>query len=115
MELKTGYCPICDETIKVYSDDSMCNCPICGHHIALHKSNTVVPNNREKKMKIFVDEMPLTEYDCPFSKEWESRVWDSTMKYRHSVMMYECSVTKENCDLNCGACSGLKVLEKEKE
>jgi NADH pyrophosphatase NudC (nudix superfamily) len=33
---KVGYCPICDEEIKVNSDDIMCHCPTCGHHINLH-------------------------------------------------------------------------------
>ena len=37
--LKEGYCPICDETIKlhVYDSDSTFNCTLCGHHIALRK------------------------------------------------------------------------------
>ena len=34
---KVGYCPICDDNILVYSNDSMCSCPYCGHHIVLHK------------------------------------------------------------------------------
>ena len=34
---KSGYCPICDEVIEVYSRHSMCYCTTCGHHIALHK------------------------------------------------------------------------------
>lgn len=39
MELKFGYCPICDKTIQVYSSDSMCNCSDCGHHIVLYKED----------------------------------------------------------------------------
>lgn len=34
---KSGYCPICDEVIEVYSGLSMCYCPVCGHHIALRE------------------------------------------------------------------------------
>ena len=37
MKLKAGYCPICDDMLKVYSDKSMCHCPVCGHDIALHE------------------------------------------------------------------------------
>ncbi len=54
-------------------------------------------------MKVIVDEMPLCEYDCPFSSEYETR----------RSMKYECAVTKGWCDLKCGACSGLKVLKRE--
>ena len=35
--VKSGYCPICDEMIEMYSMDNMCLCPICGHHISLHE------------------------------------------------------------------------------
>ena len=37
LELRTGYCPICDKDVEVRSDDSMCHCPECGHHIVLHR------------------------------------------------------------------------------
>lgn len=66
-------------------------------------------------MRLFVDEMPLSEYECPFSEEHLSRVLcadKNTYRYHH-VMIYECSVTKEQCDLNCGACSGLRVFKGE--
>ena len=36
---KNGYCQICDEDIEVYTDDFMCDCPICGHHISLHEED----------------------------------------------------------------------------
>jgi calcineurin-like phosphoesterase family protein len=39
MGFKTGYCPICDTTIKIYSNDSMDNCHVCGHHIVLHDAS----------------------------------------------------------------------------
>lgn len=39
MNLKTGYCPICDETFRVYSDGIMDSCPYCGHHIMLHEAD----------------------------------------------------------------------------
>ena len=35
MKLKAGFCPICDELVRVYTDDSSCECPDCGHHIAV--------------------------------------------------------------------------------
>lgn len=34
---KSGYCPMCDEVIEVYSSHSMCYCPTCGHHVVLHE------------------------------------------------------------------------------
>lgn len=34
--VKTGYCPLCEMTIVVVSNDSMGKCPKCGHHIVLH-------------------------------------------------------------------------------
>ena len=36
-ELRTCYCPICDKHFEVRSNDSMGNCPDCGHHVVLHK------------------------------------------------------------------------------
>lgn len=39
MNLKFGYCPICDVTLRVYSDDIMDSCPYCGHHIMLHEAD----------------------------------------------------------------------------
>lgn len=33
---KYGYCPICDRCIYINTDDQMCSCPTCGHHINLH-------------------------------------------------------------------------------
>ena len=57
-------------------------------------------------MKILVDEMPLCEYDCPFSKEV---ILDD--RYERYRMYYECSITKDTCDLDCGKCSSLKCIE----
>lgn len=39
MKFKIGYCPICDKTIQINSDDTMCYCPDCGHHISLHEED----------------------------------------------------------------------------
>lgn len=36
---KSGYCPICDEVIYKHTDDSMCNCPTCGHHVNLYEED----------------------------------------------------------------------------
>lgn len=55
-------------------------------------------------MKILVTEMPLCMYDCPFSKEYTCGL---------DRVAYDCAVTKEDCDLDCGTCSGLKVLKIE--
>ena len=35
--IKFGYCPICDEEIHKSTNDIMCHCPTCGHHINLHE------------------------------------------------------------------------------
>ena len=37
MSLKTGYCPICDKTIYVHSNDSHTYCHKCDHRIALYE------------------------------------------------------------------------------
>lgn len=37
LELRTCYCPICDKHFQVRSNDSMGNCPDCGHHVVLHR------------------------------------------------------------------------------
>jgi DNA-directed RNA polymerase subunit RPC12/RpoP len=37
LELCTCYCPICDKHFEVRSNDSMGNCPDCGHHVVLHE------------------------------------------------------------------------------
>lgn len=36
LELRTCYCPICDKHFEVRSNDSMGDCPDCGHHVVLH-------------------------------------------------------------------------------
>lgn len=36
LELRTCYCPLCDKHFGILSDDSMGNCPECGHHVVLH-------------------------------------------------------------------------------
>ena len=35
--VKYGYCPICDKEICINTNDYMCHCPACGHHINLHE------------------------------------------------------------------------------
>ena len=35
--VQSGYCPICDEVIKVYSGLRICYCPACKHHISYHE------------------------------------------------------------------------------
>lgn len=37
-ELRTCYCPLCDKHFEVRSNDSMGDCPDCGHHVVLHKA-----------------------------------------------------------------------------
>ena len=36
-ELRTCYCPLCDKHFEIHSNDSMGNCPECGHHVVLHR------------------------------------------------------------------------------
>lgn len=43
MKIKSGYCPICDKSINVCSNDIMCSCPDCGHHIMLHNEKKLTP------------------------------------------------------------------------
>ena len=40
LELKTGYCPICDRVVRVLTNVSATKCSICGHHISLHREET---------------------------------------------------------------------------
>ena len=35
LELRTCYCPLCDKHFEVRSNDSMGDCPDCGHHVVL--------------------------------------------------------------------------------
>ena len=35
-EEKYGYCPVCDKSVVVVSNESMGHCPYCNHHIVLH-------------------------------------------------------------------------------
>lgn len=35
--MKFGYCPICDKDIIIDSENIMCHCPDCGHHVVLHE------------------------------------------------------------------------------
>jgi hypothetical protein len=37
LELRTCYCPLCDKHFEVCSNDSMGDCPDCGHHVVLHR------------------------------------------------------------------------------
>lgn len=37
LELRTCYCPMCDKHFEIRSNDSMGNCPDCGHHVVLHR------------------------------------------------------------------------------
>lgn len=64
-------------------------------------------------MKILVDELPCSKYECPFSKAYSMPPWDERMNHREWFDLYDCDITKGLCDLNCGACSGLKVLKTE--
>ena len=52
-------------------------------------------------MKVLVDEMPLNRYVCPFSEILELS----------NGFVHDCKLTGDYCDLVCGVCSGLKVLE----
>lgn len=36
LEIRTCYCPICDNHFEIRSNDSQGNCPACGHHVVLH-------------------------------------------------------------------------------
>ena len=58
-------------------------------------------------MKFLVDEMPLSNYYCPFLKE--TIIEDAYG--RQTNVYHDCSVTKDFCDLDCGKCSGLKCIE----
>ena len=37
VQWRTCYCPICDKHFGIVSNDSMGNCPECGHHVVLHR------------------------------------------------------------------------------
>ena len=62
-------------------------------------------------MKLLVTEMPLNKRGCPFAKEYDELFWDGEMSHRTKVIFYDCKVTKTDCDLDCGKCSGLQLLE----
>ena len=62
-------------------------------------------------MKLLVDEIPFCQSDCPFSREIPMSRYDEKKKCRYRYVGYECDLTKDFCDLECGTCSGLKVLE----
>ena len=37
MDLKHGYCPICNKFFRFFTDDVFRACPDCGHHVMLHE------------------------------------------------------------------------------
>ena len=37
IEIKEGYCPLCDMTFEFYTEDFMAYCPLCNHHLSLHQ------------------------------------------------------------------------------
>jgi hypothetical protein len=61
MDLKIGYCPICDQTIKAFSYLNSCECPDCGHHIALHKT---YENKERQGMDLKYELRKCTECSC---------------------------------------------------
>lgn len=52
-------------------------------------------------MKILVDEMPLNVCACPFSE---------VLELPRTIKFY-CKLTNDYCDLDCGTCSCLKLME----
>lgn len=37
MEVKEGYCPLCDMTFEFYTESFIDHCPLCNHHLSLHQ------------------------------------------------------------------------------
>lgn len=37
LETKSGYCPICDKTVKIRTDSLIGNCPECGHNVVISR------------------------------------------------------------------------------
>ena len=67
-------------------------------------------------MDIFIDEMPTTEDDCPFSAIGTRPYHDETGVISESKYTYYwCSYLKQDCDLHNGCCSGLRTMEEETE
>ena len=70
-------------------------------------------------MKLLVDEMPCSNYECPFSKAYTMPLWnvgmDVATNYKIDFPLYECTIVKKPCDLGCSeyTCNGLKVLKTE--
>lgn len=70
-------------------------------------------------MKLLVDELPCSKYECPFSKAYTMPLWKVGMDVADVLKidypLYECTIAKTLCDLGCGeyACSGFKVLKME--
>lgn len=36
IEVKEGYCPLCDMTFEFYTESFIGHCPHCNHHLSLH-------------------------------------------------------------------------------
>ena len=61
-------------------------------------------------MNILVNELPSHPCVCPFAKEYDEIRYGEVTN-----VTFECSITKETCDLNYDKCSGLTLLDfKEK-
>jgi len=59
-------------------------------------------------MKIYVDEIPNSKWECPFAESY----WASHME----ETVYQCKLNKcQLCDLDTDGCSCLKVLDKSDE
>lgn len=37
VEVKEGYCPLCDMTFEFYTEGFIEYCPLCNHHLCLHR------------------------------------------------------------------------------
>ena len=106
MEIKSGYCPICDKEIIVCSSDIMCNCPDCGHHIVLHNENKI--NNKSldgKNMGASLRESEIIEKLLRVATELDARERSS-----NSVMLeYHGTGWEELCDIGIDLLKQLKV------
>ena len=60
-------------------------------------------------MKILVDEMPINKEKCPFSILQIMPLGFDVKNYsKLEAKYYECNITKDFCNLECGLCNGLK-------
>lgn len=60
-------------------------------------------------MKILVDESPCSKPECPFSVLRHTSLGFDEHFNRLGLMYYDCTISKRECDLSGGVCSGLKV------